>query len=123
MLAITQSGVALSAAQNRSDVKERKTMTNLNKTSAVDLSRRTTNNGSTAARVMVQRFLWLVAVFLLVPGAARAQQITASISGNVTDENKSLIPNASVSVESPPLAVRRSTTTSDEGFFIVTNLP
>ena len=56
-------------------------------------------------------------------GISLAQQITASISGVVADESKSLIPSAAVTVESSELAVRRTTTTNDEGYFIVTNLP
>ena len=34
-----------------------------------------------------------------------------------------MISNASVTVESPQLAVRRTTTTNEEGYFIITNLP
>jgi len=54
---------------------------------------------------------------------ASAQQITSSISGTVADENGSLIPNAAVVVESAELAVKRSATTNEEGYFTVTNLP
>src|SRR2546430_13861895 len=64
-----------------------------------------------------------VTICLLAPSMARAQQINAAISGTVTDENKSVVPNASVTVESSQLAVRRTTTTNDDGYFIVTNLP
>ena len=71
----------------------------------------------------VHSYLWLVAVLFLLPGVSQGQQITASISGVVADENKSLIPNAAVNVESASLAVKRNTTTNDEGYFIVTNLP
>src|SRR5437899_3373593 len=62
-------------------------------------------------------------ICLLAPSLTCAQQINAAISGTVTDENKSLVPNASVTVESPQLAVRRTTTTNADGYFIVTNLP
>ena len=64
-----------------------------------------------------------VTICLLAPSMARAQQINAAISGTVTDENKSVVPNASVTVESSQLAVRRTTTTNADGYFIVTNLP
>ena len=97
-------------------------MANLSK-APLELSRRSTKNGSAAVRLMVQRYLWVVAVFLLLTGVSQGQQITASISGVVADENKSLLPNAAVTVESPQLALRRTTTTNDEGYFIVTNLP
>ena len=76
-----------------------------------------------ATNLLRQRFLALVAVVLLFSGIGQAQQITSSISGIVTDENKSLMPNAAVTIESPQLALRRTTTTNDEGYFIVTNLP
>src|SRR5215510_7578369 len=82
------------------------------------------------ARVAVQnhtgtiiRSLLLAAVFLMLSALVQAQQITASISGVVSDEGKSLIPNAAVTVESLQLAVRRNATTNEEGHFIVTNLP
>src|SRR5215510_4413434 len=81
-----------------------------------------TGNNRSASAFMVHRYLWLIVV-LLLSGVSQGQQITASISGNVADENKSVIPNASVTVESTQLAVRRSTNTNDEGYFIVTNLP
>jgi hypothetical protein len=89
----------------------------------LELSRRQKKDGFAAVRLMVQRYLWLVAVFLLLPGVSQGQQITASITGVVADENKSLISNAAVTIESPQLALRRNTTTNDEGYFIVTNLP
>jgi len=67
----------------------------------------------------------LVAVVLLclATTSAIAQQITSSITGVVVDENKAIVPNATVTVESPQLALRRTATTNDNGFFTVTNLP
>ena len=66
----------------------------------------------------------LAAVFLLIPSAtASAQQITSSVAGTVTDENKAVVANASVIVESPQLALRRTATTNDDGYFVVPNLP
>ena len=76
-----------------------------------------------AINFLRQRFLWLAAVVLLFSGIGHGQQITSSISGIVTDENKSLVPNAAVTIESPQLALRRNATTNDEGYFVVTNLP
>src|SRR5262245_53917324 len=54
---------------------------------------------------------------------AHAQQINASVTGVVADQNKSMVPNASVLIESAQLAVRRATKTNSDGYFIVTNLP
>ncbi|PWT88557.1 MAG: hypothetical protein C5B55_12885 [Blastocatellia bacterium] len=71
----------------------------------------------------VSRWLLLILMLLLLVPATHAQQITSSLSGVVADENKSLIPNATVTVESPQLAVRRTAVTNDDGYFVVTNLP
>lgn len=68
-------------------------------------------------------FLAVVLAVSLASLPAHAQQITSSISGTVADENKSLIASAAVTVESPQLAIRRTTTTNEEGYFTVTNLP
>lgn len=72
---------------------------------------------------LLRQVLLLAAVVLVFSAIAHGQQISSSISGIVTDENKSLVPNAAVTIESPQLALRRTTTTNDEGYFIVTNLP
>ena len=81
--------------------------------------------GVQSAITMAGKWQLLLAVVFLVLlfTPASAQQITASISGVVADENKSLVPNASVIVESSQLALRRTATTNDEGYFTVTNLP
>jgi hypothetical protein len=52
-----------------------------------------------------------------------AQQINATVSGNVTNERAEVVPRASVIVESPELGVQRMTATNDEGYFVVPNLP
>src|SRR4030095_15542529 len=67
----------------------------------------------------------LLSVFFLLALAltAVAQQITSSVTGVVIDENKSLVPNAAVVVESTQLSIRRTATTNEEGYFNVPNLP
>ena len=83
-----------------------------------------TQRASTERRTRFGGLLLIaVVICLLAPSITRAQQINAAISGTVTDENKSVVPNASVTVESSQLAVRRTTTTNSDGYFIVTNLP
>lgn len=52
-----------------------------------------------------------------------AQQINATVSGNVTNERAEIVPRANVTVESPELGVQRMTATNDEGYFVVPNLP
>src|SRR6266511_78578 len=76
-----------------------------------------------AAKVMLSRLMLPAALCLIFSGAAAAQQINASIAGTVTDEARGVIPNASVVVESAPLAVHRTATTNADGYFIVANLP
>jgi len=71
---------------------------------------------------LAQLVVTMVFLALIVQPVA-AQQISASVTGVVTDENKSVVPNASVIVESPQLAFKRTATTDDEGYFVVTNLP
>src|SRR5207302_9475018 len=63
--------------------------------------------------------LCALTICLLAPSITCAQQINAAISGTVTDENKSVVANASVTVESSQLAVRRNTTRNAEGYFVV----
>ncbi len=67
--------------------------------------------------------LLVIAALGALARPASAQQINATLSGFVSDANKSLIPNASVTVESTPLAIKRSATTNAEGYFIVASLP
>src|SRR6266849_987857 len=76
-----------------------------------------------SAKELLSRLILPAAALLAFSGAAGAQQVNASIAGSVTDEARSVIPNASVVIESAPLAVHRTATTNAEGYFIVTNLP
>ena len=69
------------------------------------------------------RFSMLIVLALVLVIPLHAQQVTSSISGVVMDENHSVVPSASVTVESPELAVKRTAVTNSEGYFVVTNLP
>lgn len=62
-------------------------------------------------------------VILLLTGIVIAQQINGAISGRVLNERSEVIPNATVTVESTALSVKRTTTTDQEGYFTVPNLP
>lgn len=68
-------------------------------------------------------FLAILTLWLLPSSAAYGQQTNAAISGTVMDANKSVLPYATVTIESTQLALRRTATTNTEGYFIVTNLP
>src|SRR5258706_8658304 len=55
--------------------------------------------------------------------AALAQQISGTISGQVSDERSAVISGAAVTIESVELAIKRLTKTNNEGYFVVPNLP
>jgi outer membrane receptor protein involved in Fe transport len=58
----------------------------------------------------------------LLPVAVRAQQITATVSGTVTDPNGAAIPGATVTVASVDTGIVKTSTTGDEGNYTVTFL-
>jgi hypothetical protein len=67
--------------------------------------------------------LMLASLALLLSRPAQAQQINGTISGFVLDVNEAVVPNAHVLVESPQLAIKRSASTNEEGYFTITTLP
>ncbi|MGI9165481.1 MAG: carboxypeptidase regulatory-like domain-containing protein [Pyrinomonadaceae bacterium] len=67
--------------------------------------------------------LMIASLALLLSPSTHAQQINATLSGFVLDVNEAVVPNASVLLESSELAIQRSATTNDEGYFIVASLP
>lgn len=67
--------------------------------------------------------LMLASLAPLLSPPTHAQQINATLSGFVLDVNKAVVPNATVLIESSELAIQRSATTNDEGYFIVASLP
>jgi len=52
-----------------------------------------------------------------------AQTNTGRISGTITDQAGAVVPNATVTVSDPTRSFSRTTTTDENGFFTVTNLP
>lgn len=74
-----------------------------------------------------QRWSWFLTVAaglaLLLAAAARAQQTAGTISGVVMNERDEVVPGANVTVESAQLAVKRTTTTNESGYFTIPNLP
>ncbi|MDR3413168.1 MAG: carboxypeptidase regulatory-like domain-containing protein, partial [Formivibrio sp.] len=76
---------------------------------------------------MMQRFLKLaVPVFLLFIGfsiSLHAQTSLGQIAGTVTDTTGAIIPGAEITVANTGTGAIRKTTTDDNGFYIVTNLP
>lgn len=51
------------------------------------------------------------------------QAATATLSGRVLDPNGAVIPSATVTTTQKATGVKRETTTNDEGFFVLSNLP
>ncbi len=68
---------------------------------------------------MMARFLLLM--FSLLP--LRAQVITGSILGSVTDPSGHAVPNATVVVRNVGTKARNSATTGDSGDFTISLLP
>lgn len=78
----------------------------------------------TRCGVVPRSFYWLVTILLLsLPLALRAQQLTATLSGTVTDSSGAVIPNASITVTLTSTGATRQTTSDASGFYTVTNLP
>ena len=66
----------------------------------------------------------LTAVALIVtPSAARAQTGTASLSGTVTDDQKSAVPGATVTITSATTGLSRETVSSDNGNYSFVAVP
>ena len=67
--------------------------------------------------------LMLIGVFSMLSLPAAAQVPTGTIAGRVVDSGGAVVRHAIVTVESPNLLGVRTTSTSDEGYYIVTLLP
>ena len=66
---------------------------------------------------------WLVTILLLCPVAISAQQLTATLSGVVTDSSGAVIPHATVTVTQTTTNAVRSVQSDDSGNYVVTSLP
>ena len=64
-----------------------------------------------------------IALLLLVSFAVYAQQNTAELTGNVTDANGAVLPNASVKVHQPLTGFTRLAHANCVGLYSVTQLP
>lgn len=68
--------------------------------------------------------IWLVTIlFLVCPLAVHAQQLTATLSGVVTDSSGAVIPNATVTITQTSTNAVRTTQSDASGSYAVTNLP
>ena len=68
---------------------------------------------------------WLVASLLLLLAAvpAFAQRITATIRGTVTDQSGAVVAGAKVTVRNTNTGLERTTQTSNDGSYSVSELP
>src|ERR1041384_5772458 len=66
--------------------------------------------------------LLVLASFLLSSLLVQAQ-VTASITGTVTDPSGAAVPNAEVVISNPEHGVNRTTTTNQRGDYLVAGLP
>jgi hypothetical protein len=62
-----------------------------------------------------------LSIFVTFP--ALAQQVNGAIAGRVVNERDEVIPGAVVTAESAEISIKRSTTTNEEGYFTIPNLP
>ena len=67
----------------------------------------------------------LLAILLMATSAAlgQAQSNAADLQGTVKDAAEAVVPNANVTVRNPGTNLTRNTTTNDEGFYRIVNLP
>src|SRR5215213_8202718 len=79
------------------------------------------------SRALSLRAICSAAVCLLIlfvsQGAISAQSATATLSGTVTDETGAVVPGVNIAVISVAQGFQRSTSTSDQGIFVVPLLP
>ena len=71
--------------------------------------------------LQLTKFLLLLPILLCAPGYA--QVTSGSIFGSVKDSSGAYVPNAKVTVQNASVGLLRTVTTSEAGYFVVTNLP
>src|SRR6266498_2142496 len=72
---------------------------------------------------LIARGLLLFAVCLFAFGVAAGQSATATLSGEVVDQNGAVIPGANITVLNTATSLRREAITNDSGNFTVPLLP
>ncbi len=59
----------------------------------------------------------------LTPFASAQQATTATLSGRITDPNGAVVAGAQITATQKATGVKRDTTSNDEGFYVLSNLP
>src|SRR5258708_14871371 len=73
----------------------------------------------------LRAFLRIVLLLALcsLPFAAHAQSASATLSGTVEDQNRAVVPGATVTAENKATGLKRQATTNGEGYFTIPLLP
>src|ERR1043166_7377900 len=71
----------------------------------------------------LKRLFAIAIIVLACASGAAAQQVNGTIAGRVLNEREEVIAGATVTVESTALSIKRTTTTNEEGYFTVPNIP
>ncbi len=71
----------------------------------------------------IVHFILALSFFGLLAGASQAQQATATLTGVVTDPNDAVIPGATVTAINQATNLSRTTSTNDEGVYVISSLP
>jgi hypothetical protein len=64
----------------------------------------------------------ILAVLLAIPDLARAQAVTGTLLGNITDSSGAAVPGATVTATEVQTNVSRSTTTNESGYYLLASL-
>ena len=72
---------------------------------------------------VISRSLFILAVMSICSGLSQAQVTSGAISGTVKDQSGAFIENAAVTVRDSQTGVERSVVTSENGEFVLPNLP
>src|SRR5882724_4304009 len=65
----------------------------------------------------------LLLIVYCSPLTARAQSVSATLSGTIVDQNGAVVPGVSVTVTNKATAAQRQGTTNEDGYFTIPLLP
>lgn len=73
-----------------------------------------------SARLLVSFYIWFAAPLIL---CGQSQAINGAVRGRVVDQTGSPLPSADVSVENTATGFRRSDVSTEDGYYVIPNLP
>jgi len=81
-------------------------------------------DGALEGATRLQSLFWLVMTLILMcPVLGRAQQLTATLTGTVTDSSGAVIPKATITVTQTTTNAARTVQSDDSGNYVLTSLP